>query len=45
MKSVTDWSLEKIDKFGWSWNSENGILTIFVPSALRNEKIIVQTGK
>jgi alpha-glucosidase len=45
VKSETNWSLEKINKFGWSWNNKNGILTIFVPSALRNEKIIVQTGK
>jgi len=45
LKSDTDWLSEKIGKAGWNWNKGNGILTICVPSALQNEKIIVRTEK
>jgi len=44
MKSETDWLSAKTDKkVEWNWNKLNGLLTIYVPSALQNEKITVLT--
>jgi len=45
IKSDTDWLLVEMANAGWSWNKQNGTLTICVPLDLRNDKIIVQTDK
>jgi alpha-glucosidase len=41
-KMKTGWSLEKMDSAMWYWNKERGILTIYVPSILKNEKLVIE---
>jgi hypothetical protein len=42
MKTETDLSSVKPEKASWNWNKESGLLTILMPSTLKNEKLVIE---